>query len=242
VRDRGYVEREANDLAISRCNKARGTGFVGWFHAHISHLMTRFKTEWQKAGHRSATPRLKRNANSLTPTSLREQQNKGKANMKSVQYPLYAKAGKSCRPMHVLPSLSIYLTAPIDWGGQYQVRRCCNSVSATHLSSRGSWSSFLSFLPFSKSKSIQNPHIYNYLYLQSAYTFSLSLLQCHIVINMDDVKAGHTQSVEVPSSREGEIELRSYSKLGGTEADERDMQMLGRTQQLNVYRSLPTKG
>lgn len=30
------------------------------------------------------------------------------------------------------------------------------------------------------------------------------------------------------------IEMRNYSQLGGTEADEREMRMLGRTQQLNV--------
>jgi hypothetical protein len=31
-----------------------------------------------------------------------------------------------------------------------------------------------------------------------------------------------------------EMHTRSPSKLGGTEADEQDMRMLGRTQQLNV--------
>jgi hypothetical protein len=37
------------------------------------------------------------------------------------------------------------------------------------------------------------------------------------------------------SSREEDgYELRSWSQLGGTDADEHDMQMLGRTQQLNV--------
>lgn len=36
------------------------------------------------------------------------------------------------------------------------------------------------------------------------------------------------------SREENGYELRSLSQLGGTDADEHDMQMLGRIQQLNV--------
>jgi hypothetical protein len=37
----------------------------------------------------------------------------------------------------------------------------------------------------------------------------------------------------------GAFEMQTRSKLGGTEADEQDMRMLGRTQQLNVRNPLP---
>ncbi len=41
------------------------------------------------------------------------------------------------------------------------------------------------------------------------------------------------------SEREDDgFELRSWTQLGATEADEHDMRMLGRTQQLNVRISL----
>jgi len=36
------------------------------------------------------------------------------------------------------------------------------------------------------------------------------------------------------SREEAGFEMHSWSQLGGTEADEHDMQVLGRTQQLNV--------
>jgi hypothetical protein len=58
-----------------------------------------------------------------------------------------------------------------------------------------------------------------------------------IIIPIMDIKPGNSQVVESSSTEEGGFELRNYSQLGGTEADERDMQMLGRTQQLNVCRS-----
>lgn len=53
---------------------------------------------------------------------------------------------------------------------------------------------------------------------------------------MDNIKAANANAdtVESPVSEHGGYEMQSYSKLGGTEADEHDMQMLGRTQQLNV--------
>jgi len=52
-----------------------------------------------------------------------------------------------------------------------------------------------------------------------------------------DVKAGDIHAVATHSENGG-FELQSYSKLGGTDADERDMQILGRTQQLNVCKAL----
>ncbi|CZR57703.1 related to amino acid transporters [Phialocephala subalpina] len=58
-----------------------------------------------------------------------------------------------------------------------------------------------------------------------------------------DIKPGNSQVVESSSTEEGGFELRNYSQLGGTEADERDMQMLGRTQQLNRnFRFISTLG
>jgi choline transport protein len=45
------------------------------------------------------------------------------------------------------------------------------------------------------------------------------------------------------SEREDDgFELRSHLKLGGTETDEHDMRMLGRTQQLNVRINHINKG
>jgi hypothetical protein len=49
-----------------------------------------------------------------------------------------------------------------------------------------------------------------------------------------DNKSDDIHAIATPNSENGGFELQSYSKLGGTDADERDMQMLGRTQQLNV--------
>ncbi|KAF8855458.1 amino acid transporter [Acephala macrosclerotiorum] len=58
-----------------------------------------------------------------------------------------------------------------------------------------------------------------------------------------EIKPGHGNVVESPSTEEGGFELRNYSQLGGTETDERDMQMLGRTQQLNRnFRFISTLG
>lgn len=51
---------------------------------------------------------------------------------------------------------------------------------------------------------------------------------------MDNIKSADAHAAESPVSEHGGYEMQSYSKLGGTEADEHDMQMLGRTQQLNV--------
>ncbi len=42
------------------------------------------------------------------------------------------------------------------------------------------------------------------------------------------VESSHSEPIE-----DG-LEMRNFSQLGGTEADEQEMRMLGRTQQLNV--------
>lgn len=57
---------------------------------------------------------------------------------------------------------------------------------------------------------------------------------------MDKPENGNINVIESHSVENGGFELRNYSQLGGTENDERDMQMLGRTQQLNVRRSPPS--
>lgn len=54
---------------------------------------------------------------------------------------------------------------------------------------------------------------------------------------MDKSENGNIDVHEGSLMENGGFELRDYSQLGGTENDERDMQMLGRTQQLNVRRS-----
>lgn len=63
--------------------------------------------------------------------------------------------------------------------------------------------------------------------------FSRQVLTCFArSLSMDKPELGN-DVVESPSM-DGQFEMRNYSQLGGTENDERDMQMLGRTQQLNV--------
>lgn len=59
---------------------------------------------------------------------------------------------------------------------------------------------------------------------------------------MDKPENGKLHVVESPSTENGGFELRNYSQLGGTENDERDMQMLGRTQQLNVCKPMHSFG
>lgn len=45
---------------------------------------------------------------------------------------------------------------------------------------------------------------------------------------------GHVVESSHSDPTEDGFEMRNYSQLGGTEADEQEMRMLGRTQQLNV--------
>lgn len=53
---------------------------------------------------------------------------------------------------------------------------------------------------------------------------------------MADVQKGFAlEGGSSNSEREDEgFEMRSYAQLGGTEADDNEMRMMGRTQQLNV--------
>lgn len=55
----------------------------------------------------------------------------------------------------------------------------------------------------------------------------------------EDQKGYILEDNSSPEREENGFELRSLNQLGGTEADEHDMRMLGRTQQLNVW--IPTQ-
>jgi hypothetical protein len=108
-----------------------------------------------------------------------------------------------------------------------------NSITCQSCSSDSLVRIFIQRLRFSLSSSN--------LHFSTNFTFFPPTFQLYRETSfiMDKAEIGNIDVAESPSIESG-FELRNYSQLGGTENDERDMQMLGRTQQLNVRRLTPT--
>jgi hypothetical protein len=59
-------------------------------------------------------------------------------------------------------------------------------------------------------------------------------------MSSDNQKPYIVEDTSIPDHPDNGFELRNLSQLGGTEIDDHEMRMLGRTQQLNVSIDGPT--